>query len=112
MMRITIPVATVSEANRRDHWSLKAKRAKGHRKAAFWALQAEVASKVVPDSVTMTRVAPRPLDDDNLRSALKAVRDGIADYFGINDRDPRVTWRYGQERGEVRQNYVVVVIEP
>lgn len=41
------------------------------------------------------------LDDDNLRSALKAVRDGIAEKLGIDDRDPRVEWRYGQRKGMV-----------
>jgi hypothetical protein len=60
-------------------------------------------------TVTMARVAPRELDDDNLRGALKAVRDGIADAFGVNDRDPRVTWVYGQRRGSTPRTYAVQV---
>ncbi len=51
--------------------------------------------------VTLTRIAPSAgLDDDNLRSALKACRDQVADELGLpSDRDPRVTWAYEQRRG-------------
>jgi hypothetical protein len=38
------------------------------------------------------------LDDDNLQGALKSVRDGVADAYGIPDNDSRITWRYSQER--------------
>lgn len=34
-----------------------------------------------------------------MRGVLKAVRDGIADALQVDDRDPRVTWRYDQQRG-------------
>ena len=51
--------------------------------------------------VTMTRLAPSSgLDFDGLTAALKSVRDGIADALGVDDRDPRVTWSYGQERAK------------
>jgi len=46
--------------------------------------------------VRLERVAPRALDDDNLRGALKAVRDAVAEALGIDDADPRVRWQYGQ----------------
>jgi hypothetical protein len=52
--------------------------------------------------IRLTRVtAPRGkiLDDDNLRGCLKAVRDGVADWLGINDNDPRVSWHYAQRNG-------------
>lgn len=49
--------------------------------------------------VRMVRVAPRELDDDNLASAFKSVRDGITDAFGLaSDRDPRVAWLPDWER--------------
>jgi hypothetical protein len=60
--------------------------------------------------VTITRVSPRLLDDDNLRGALKAVRDGIADALGVDDRDERVRWRYRQIRGTVKYHAVDVSI--
>jgi fatty acid-binding protein DegV len=63
----------------------------------------------LPCTVTMTRVAPSEgLDDDNLRSALKAVRDQIAAWLGVDDRDPLVRWAYDQKRGAAR-DYAVEV---
>lgn len=55
---------------------------------------------VLPVVVTITRVAPRALDDDNLAYAAKAIRDGIADALGVRDNDPRVSWRYEQRKPE------------
>jgi hypothetical protein len=49
--------------------------------------------------VLLTRVAPRTLDTDNLERALKAVRDGVAEAWGINDADPRVEWLTDQRAG-------------
>jgi hypothetical protein len=47
----------------------------------------------------MTRLGPSAgLDSDNLAGALKAVRDGVADWLGIDDRDPRVAWVCDQRR--------------
>lgn len=54
-----------------------------------------------PYVVTLTRVAPsQGLDCDGIPSALKAVRDGVADALGTGDgpKSP-VTWRYEQRRG-------------
>lgn len=42
--------------------------------------------------VVLTRISPKPFDDDNNAAALKSVRDGMAEAWGINDADPRVTW--------------------
>ena len=109
---IVIEVKTVSEANRRDHWARKAKRAKGHRLSAYMLVRPMIQRECVslPCTVRMTRVAPRALDDDNLRSAIKATRDGIADALGIDDRDPRVTWTYAQRRGAPKQYAVEVEV--
>jgi len=48
--------------------------------------------------VTLTPVAPRALDGDNLQSAFKAPRDEVARWLGVDDADPRVVWRVAQER--------------
>jgi hypothetical protein len=54
-----------------------------------------------PVEVRLTRVAPRKLDDDNLASACKGVRDEVAAMLGVDDGDERlVRFSYGQERGE------------
>ena len=36
---------------------------------------------------------------------------GIADALGIDDRDPRVSWRYSQKRGKPKEYLVEVSIE-
>ena len=51
-----------------------------------------------PAVVTITRLAPTSLDSDNLQGSAKHVRDAIAAWLGVDDRDPRVTWHVGQER--------------
>lgn len=100
LFRVTLPIATVSEANRRDHWSTRARRAKMQRWTVAAKLHGEKLPKL-PVVVTLTRLAPRELDTDNLAGAMKAIRDGVADAYGLkSDRDARVTWRYAQERAD------------
>lgn len=106
---VEIPIRIESVANKREHWSVRAKRAKAHRMAGFCVPIFEVR---LPCVVTLTRIAPRPLDDDNLSSGFKALRDGIADRFGLKDNDPRIQWRYAQERGKSKEYAARVSIEP
>ena len=61
-------------------------------------------------AITLTRIAPRVLDTDNLASAMKAVRDGVADALGVDDGSSRLTWRYAQEKGKTREYAVRVEI--
>lgn len=103
-----VPVRTVSEANGRDHWRVKAKRARTQRRAAA----ALCPGHALPCTVRMVRLSAGELDDDNLRCALKAVRDGIADRLGVDDRDPRVRWEYGQARCKRGEFGVWVEIRP
>jgi hypothetical protein len=99
---VILPVMTVSEANGRDHWRKKASRTKRHRTAA----RAMCPVVPLPCTVLLTRMSSRELDDDNLRGALKAVRDGVADALGVDDRDNRVTWLYAQEKHKVLRGVV------
>lgn len=46
--------------------------------------------------VTLIRIGARELDDDNLRTGAKPLRDSIATSLGVDDADPRVKWEYGQ----------------
>jgi hypothetical protein len=107
VIRFLIPIQTVSEANRRDHWAEKAKRAKLHRMTARICCP----GADLPCLVTMTRCSPRALDDDNLRSALKHARDGIADKLGVDDRDPRVEWKYAQRQVKKNASEIGVLVE-
>ena len=51
-----------------------------------------------PLLVTITRISPAELDDDNLARSGKAVRDGVADWLGVDDRTKRggVAWKYAE----------------
>lgn len=106
MTTTDLPLRIESVANKREHWARKAERTKQHRFAAI-----AVPPHPLPCVVTLVRIAPRELDDDNLRSAFKALRDGIADRLGVKDNDPRVRWEYGQERGKPKQYAARVTIE-
>jgi hypothetical protein len=108
-MTVTLPIRLLSEANVRQHWAEKARRARAQRLATWGAVRAAGPGRLRwPLDVTITRVAPRALDDDNLRGACKAVRDGIADALGLpSDRDPRVTWLYAQEKSTRPGEYAV-----
>jgi hypothetical protein len=112
MTTLRIELRTVSGLNAREHWRDRARRVKAERHAVGWAILVERPAKPVPPcAVTMTRIAPRDLDDgDNLSSSMKAVRDQLAEWIGVNDHDPRVTWAYGQERGKPKEYAVRVEI--
>lgn len=109
---VTLPLRTVSESNARGHWGGRATRTKGHRTTCALALGPQVSTHSLPVRVLMTRIAPRALDDDNLRGALKACRDGVADALGVDDRDPRVMWSYDQKRGRPGEYAVEITVFP
>ena len=101
MLKFTIPIKTVNESNQRSHWAVKAKRTASVRGAAsLFGLAQTLPPDPFPLTVTLTRVSPGTLDDDGLASALKAARDGIADWLGVDDklRDV-VRYRYEQRKG-------------
>jgi hypothetical protein len=112
MVTIRIPVRTVSEANRasHEHWRARQKRAKAQRMAVAVYLCGQGGLPPGPWLVTLTRIAPRALDGDNLQGALKAARDEVAKCLGApNDRDG-FEWIYGQKRGKPREYAVEVEI--
>jgi hypothetical protein len=110
---VHLPVHTVSTLNAAEHWSKRSRRAAEHRGLARMVLAAPLraASLPLPVLVTLTRVAPRQLDLDNLQGALKNVRDGVADALGVDDRTTLVTWKYGQRRGKPREYGVGIEID-
>ncbi len=65
----------------------------------------------LPALVTLTRLSVGTMDDDGVVGALKAVRDGVADALGIDDADPRVTWRYDQKKVKRGEWGVLISIE-
>jgi hypothetical protein len=112
-VKLYVGVRTQSEANVRQHWATKARRAKKQRQRVdlAWLSVYRTFDKMreKPVAVLLTRVAPRELDDDNLRGALKAVRDQVTVRLGFkNDRDPRLVWNYAQRHGAVREYAVEI----
>ncbi len=102
-MIVNLPIRTLSEMNMRQCWQAKARRVRQQRDLTRLVLTAALLQthREAPCEVHMTRCAPSGgLDDDNLRSALKAVRDGVADALGVDDRNPAVSWKYEQRRSK------------
>lgn len=110
----SIPVRTQSEANLREHWAKRAKRAKAQRSLSEAVTRSMLRGKQItyPVVVTLIRVAGRFLDEDNNAGAEKHVQDGIADALGIDDGDrTKVRWRYDQRKWIHRaEGYKVLVI--
>lgn len=94
---VTIPLRLRSQVHgARCHWSVIAKRRRDERQVAAL-FMARHRPPSLPCRVTLIRIAPKRLDDDNLRQAFKAIRDEVTRWLGLtNDNDPRLLWRYQQ----------------
>lgn len=99
-----LPIATVSEANSREHWAVKRKRHKAQQEIILRAFS-KGHDITLPCVCDLRRISPRELDDDNLVSSMKAIRDQIAECLtgkgkGRGDRDPRLKFIYSQAKGK------------
>ena len=114
---VLLPMHLPSVANLREHWRVRAKRSKSQRGAARLALLPYARQlRTIRDGggvicVELTRVSPRKLDSDNLQSALKAVRDGVADAFELDDGSARYCWGYAQLKGSPSVG-ITISVEP
>ncbi len=101
MNAVQFGLRLVGSQNVREHWRARARRVKEER--ATTKLCCELAltkPKSWPVVVKLTRIGPRKLDSDNVSGCLKAVRDQVAVFLGVDDGDEsKVTWSYAQERG-------------
>ena len=99
VIEVDVPIRLASEANAGGKLGSKIGR-KGRVKAAVVAALPRLAEPFpLPAVVTLTRLGGRELDaGDNLPRSLKAVKDVVAEYLGVQDtgRDPRVRWRFRQ----------------
>ena len=101
-----IPIYTVSEANRNEHWTIKKKRIDLQKKWIVVFFKKEKATISLPCEITLTRIGKKKLDSDNLPVSMKWIRDTIADQLipglacGRADDDPRLSWKYAQEIGK------------
>lgn len=117
-LSLILDILTLSEANgllsrtrfykngkpKPEHWTEKNERHKIQKNIVFYGLNPHRSSLSLPCTVRMTRLAPRELDaDDNLRIALKWVKDAIAEVLtqdflpGRADGDKRIKWEYDQQ---------------
>jgi hypothetical protein len=115
-------VKTVSEANgllsitrfykngkaKPEHWTESSARHKAQKIAVYLALNPLRDSLSLPCTVRMTRYSPGELDpDDNLRMALKWIKDAISEVLtqdfvpGRADSDRRIIWEYDQVKCNV-----------
>lgn len=94
---ILIPIRTKG-SNASEHWQIRHRRVKGERKHTAKVLMTAVRPQI-PCRVIMTRLSFGTLDDDNVRVALKGVRDQIAEWLGVDDRHhTQVRYEYRQKR--------------
>ncbi len=99
---VAIPLRVDNPLNgSHQHWATKARKRKHQRltTSLVMAGHLKVHGVRAPCGVLLTRYGPsNGLDGDGLQASLKAVRDGLADALGVNDRSPFVTWDYDQRR--------------
>jgi hypothetical protein len=109
-LEVEMPIRTYSEANQREHYMAKARRAKAQRRGAYLLLRRLSTFCRPPDEVQirvcLTRLGVRKLDKDNLAGSFKHIQDGVADWLGIDDGSERVVWEYAQQTGK---RYAVLV---
>lgn len=114
MTKIVLPLRTVNSLNVREHWAKRAKRAKAERKDAYYGASDALPrlTTVMPLTLLITRIAPRVMDDDGCIASMKNIRDGIADWLGVNDGSDAVKWTYAQRKGEPKEYAVEIEIVP
>lgn len=89
-MNFEMPIRLVSVANLREHWAVKAKRAKAHRREAFIeARRHGLLPMNIPLTITIERVGKKYLDLDNLANALE-----------MDDGHANLHWKYTQSIGK------------
>ena len=95
-LNFTIPIATVSESNQREHYMAKARRKKAHTEAGLLLTREALAKHGPLLRITLTRVAPHTLDQDNLVASFKGIQDGVAKALKIDDGSQAIEWIYQQ----------------
>lgn len=125
-----LPLKTISESNRSEHWTKSSKRHKIQQFFIRALFIRETREIPLPCTVTMIRIGPRFLDvEDNLPMAFKWIKDEIGACLfpekvvyiitkkgarstnkGHADSDPRVKWKYSQEKG--RKQAIRIEFDP
>lgn len=116
MIQISLPIKLCNPINHGTHWSKTLKQKKQQQHLVKSHLNTHPIPQI-PCIVTLTRIAPRKLDDDNLPPCFKWIRDTIADHLipglapGRADSDPKIKWEYAQLKGDPHQYAVEIQIK-
>ena len=108
-----LPIKTISEANCSEHWSKKHKRHKEQKHHIWYQFKKENPTIYLPCTIILTRCGKKLLDDDNLPSSMKWIRDEIANQIfpGLNpgeaDSDPSLSWKYKQK---IEKSYSIEIL--
>lgn len=85
----TMPIYTVSEANRRLYWRDRHERAKKQRETVGLLLLSRrdvIKSRGLPSKITFVRFGGHYLDPhDNLPGSMKAIVDEFCKFYGVDD---------------------------
>lgn len=112
-IHIKVVMPLPSAANLRESWRVRARRVKAQREGVLLLLRAKrqpVPAREARLRIVLTRCGTNPLDDDNLASAFKAVRDGVADWLGRDDGEQALRWDYAQAPQRREPAYFTVEI--
>jgi hypothetical protein len=126
----TMNVATTSEANCSEHWSVKSKRHRKQQEITKFYFMNFVPLIKLPCRVHLVRLSPRKLDDDNLRTALKYIRDELSDLLippekntyvtkfgkriplkGRQDSHRDLSWSYDQQHSKIQGVQVMLFMD-
>ncbi len=98
MITVFLPrLVPSTNMNSRLHWARKSRIARQERSTATVALFRKP-RPTLPIVVTLTRCSTGWPDSDQAVTSMKHVRDGVADWLGIDDGDDRITWNVERRR--------------
>jgi len=103
-IRWNIPMKLISCANRAEHWSKRYKRNKNQKREIWVRFVNDKPEIQFPCFIVLTRNGPQLLDDDNLISSFKSVKDEIANQLipnlrpGLADSSENLIWHYKQNK--------------
>lgn len=101
MIKFTMPMRLENLANKREHHFQRSKRARCQRGAAFMYCGEQTAVRPpLPLVIRITRVGKKLMDSDGLTISAKHIRDGIADWLGVDDGSHMITWTVLQRVGK------------
>lgn len=113
-LELILPIRVVSEANSSESFWEKHSRHKMQKNLIYYNLHVQKKNINLPCHVKLTRLSSRFLDDDNLVSSFKYVRDSIAACIvgdfrsGRADSSVLITWQYDQRKSPFHGAEIII----